>query len=68
MCKFLYLILYIAEIMSRYIGGDGADELPRHPPIIPSDCESASPLKMRQHSKSLTIYQLFNKLGGLTPL
>ena len=32
--------------------------------IILGDYESAPPPKRRQHSTSLTIYQLFNKLGG----
>ena len=55
-------------VMFRHHGGDVDDELPRHPPIVPGDCESAPPPKRRQHSKSLIVYQLFNKLGGPIPI
>ena len=33
------------EVMSMYHGGDRGDELPRRPPTVPGDCESAPPLK-----------------------
>ena len=54
--------------MSRHHGGDGGDELLRHPLTIQGDCESAPPPKRRQHSKSLTAFQLFNKLGDCIPI
>ena len=54
----------MANVLSRHHGRDEGDELPRHPPIVPGDCESASPPKRRQHYKSLSVYQLVNKLGG----
>ena len=46
--------------MSRHHRGYGSDEPPRHPLIVPGDCKSASPPKKRQHSKLLTVYQLFS--------
>ena len=58
----------MADVMSRYHGGDKGDELPRYRPTVPGDCESSLPFKRRQHSKSLTAYQLFNKLGGPIPI
>ena len=54
--------------MSKHHGGDGGDKPPRHPLTIPDDYESASPPKRRQHYKSLTIYELFNKLGAPIPI
>ena len=54
--------------MPTYHGGDEGDELSRHPPSVPVDCESARPLKRRQHSKSLIVFHLYNKLGGLIPI
>ena len=51
--------------MYRHHRGDGVDESSKHPPIVPGDCESAPPLKTS--SKSFTVYQLFNKLGGPYP-
>ena len=54
----------MTDVMSRNHGGDGGDEPPRHPPTVPSYCESTPPPKRRQHSKSLVVYLLFNKLGG----
>ena len=58
----------MADVMSRYHGGDEGDEPPRHPPTVLSDCEFALPPKRRQHSKSLTVHQLFNKLRDLIPI
>ena len=58
----------MADVMSRHHRGDGGDEQPRHPSTVPSNCESAQPPKMRQNSKSLTVYQPFNKLGGPIPI
>ena len=54
----------MADVLPSYHGGDVGDELPRHPPTVPGDCESALPSKRRHHSKLLTVYQLVNKLGG----
>ena len=58
----------MSDVLPRHHGGDGGDESPRNPPIVPDDCESAPPPKRRQHSKSLTVYQLINKLGGCIPI
>ena len=54
----------MTDVMSRHHGGDVGDERSRYPPIVPGDCESAPPPKRRQPSKSLTVYQFFNKLGN----
>ena len=55
----------MTDVMSSYHGGDGGDEPPRHPPpTVPADCESALPPKRKQHYKSLTVFQLYNKLQG----
>ena len=58
----------MSDVISRHYGGNGGHVPPRQPPTVPGDCESASPPKRRQHSKSLIVYQLFNKLGGLIPI
>ena len=58
----------MADVLPRHHGGDRGDEPPRHPPSVLGDYESAPPPKRRQHSKSLTVYQLFNKLGGPIPI
>ena len=58
----------MTDVISRHHGGDEGDEPPRHPPSVPSNCESTPPPKRRQHSKSLTIYQLVNKLGSYIPI
>ena len=47
------------------MGGNGPL---RHPPTVLGDCESASPLKRRKHSKSLMVFQLYTKLGGPIPI
>ena len=55
--------------MPSHHGGDGSNEPPRYPPsIIPTGCESAPPSKMRQHYKSLTVYQFYNKLRHPIPI
>ena len=58
----------MANVMPRNHEGDRSHEPPRHPPTIPADCESAPPPKRRQHSKSLIVFQLYNKLGGPIPI
>ena len=58
----------MTDVLPRHHGGDKSDKPPRHSPIVPSDYESAPSHKRRQHSKSLTIYQLFNKLGCPIPI
>ena len=58
----------MADVMSRHHGGDGGDESPRHPPTVRGECASTSPSKRRQHSKSLIVYQLFNKPRGRIPI
>ena len=59
----------MADVMPSHHGGDGADEPPRHPSsTILVDCESASPPKRRQYYKSLTVFQLYNKLQGPIPI
>ena len=63
-----YLYIDMANVMSMHHIGDVGDEPPKHSPIVPGDCESAMPLKKRYHSKSLIVYQLFNKLGHLIPI
>ena len=51
----------MADVVSMHHGGDVRDELPRHPPTILGDCDQfATSIKRRQHSKSLTVYQLVN--------
>ena len=54
----MYIYIYMIDVLP------GGDESPRHPPTVAADCEFALPPKMRQHYKSLTVYQLVNKLGG----
>ena len=55
--------------MPSHHGRDRGDEPPRHPPsTVLTDWESALPPKMRQHYKSLTIFQLYNKLQGPIPV
>ena len=40
----------MTDVMPSHHGGDKSDEPSRHPPnTVPADCESASPLKRRQH-------------------
>ena len=56
------------DVMFRLDRGDMGDEPPKYPPTVPDDCESVPSPKRRQHSKSLTIYQLFNKLGDPIPI
>ena len=56
------------DIMLRHHGGDKGDELPRHPPTVSAECESALPPKRRQHYKSLTVFRLYNKLQGSIPI
>ena len=58
----------MVDVLSRHHGGDEGDEPPRHLPTVLGDCESTPPPKRRQHSKSLTIYQLVNKLGTCIPI
>ena len=58
----------MTDVLPRHHGGDENDEPPRHPSTVPGNCEFAPPPKRRQHSKSLTVYQLFNKLGGFIPI
>ena len=51
--------------MPSHHGGDGGDEPPSHPPsTVPAYSESAPSSKRSQHYKSLTIFQLHNKLQG----
>ena len=58
----------MADVMPSPHGGYEGDEPPRHPPsTVVADCEYAPPLKRRQHYKSLTVFQLYNKLRGLIP-
>ena len=53
----------MTEVMPSHHGGDGGDEPPRHlPSTVPADCQSTPPPKRRQHYKSLTIFQLYEKL------
>ena len=53
----------MAEVMPSHHKGDRGDEPPRHPPsTVPTDCQFAPPPKRRQHYKSLTVFQLYNKL------
>ena len=55
--------------MPSHHGGDWGDELPKHPPnTVPIDCESIPPPKRRQHYKSLTVFQRYNKLQGHIPI
>ena len=59
----------MTDVMPSHHGGDRGDEPPRYPPkTVLADCESAPPPKMRQDYKSLTIFQLYNKLQGLIPI
>ena len=59
----------MANVMPSHHGGDGVDEPPRHPPSTdPADYEFAPPPKRRQHYKSLTVFQLYNKLQSLFPI
>ena len=59
----------MADVMPSHHGGDKGDEPPRHPPcIVPGDCKSAPPPKRRQHYKSLTMFQLYDKLRGPIPI
>ena len=59
----------MADVIPSHHGGDGGDELPRHPhSIVLTDCESAPPPKRRQYYKSFMVYQLYNKLGRLIPI
>ena len=57
----------MADVMPTHHGGDGGDELPRHPLIVLSDYQFPPP-KRSQHSKSLTTFQLYTKLGGPIPI
>ena len=59
----------MANIMPSHHGGVGGDEPPKHPPnIVPADCQFTLPPKRRQHYKSLTIFQSYNKLQGPIPV
>ena len=58
----------MVDVLPRHHGEDEGNESPRHPPIILDDWESAPPLKRKKHSKSLAVYQLFNKLEGHIPI
>ena len=59
----------MADVMSSHHGGDGDEELPRPPSsTVPADYQSAPPLKMRQHYKSLTVFQLYDKLRSPIPV
>ena len=59
----------MADVMPSHHGSDGGDELPRHPSsTVLANCQFALPPKRRQHYKSLTVFQLYNKLQGPIPV
>ena len=58
----------MADALSKHHGGDGGKVSPKRPTIVYGDCESTTPPKKSQHSKSLIVYQLFNKIGKVIPI
>ena len=64
----MIIISYIgmADVMPTHYRENEGDEPPKHPPTLPTDCESAPPPKRRQHSKSLIVFQLYNKLKAIS--
>ena len=59
----------MADVMPSHHGRNGGNKPPRHPPsTFPVDCEFASPPKRKQHYKSLTVFQLYDRLRGFIPI
>ena len=58
----------MTDVLFRHHVRDRGDEPPMHYPTMSGDCESIPHPKRRQHSKSLIVYYLINKLGGHIPI